>query len=1136
MIRIRAAVHLGAGFARNPSSKSGHKNSVVIRAGTTCGRKIDGRKTSIRGLYFSAPHFSARPDFCKQTPENNSAGKQEIWREIFSEKQYSQRLLNNVVVVALLMMMCGSEGFGQDVSATAEADRFFETNVRPLLIARCFKCHADTMTKGGLRLDSGEGILKGGETGPAIIAGKPGESLLLQAVRHENGLEMPPDGKLTDMQIAAITEWIRAGAVWPGASTSVPANNLSNSSIPDFAGPDEGELAKSLQLWLKADSLALDNGDPVYLWPDHSGHGRDVSATKGVRADGVGLPATFAKESTLLKRPAVRFATTSGLASSPDRPIDIRGDAALSIILVMNLQPHDTQPPYDGVFGFGNPANPDGDPGRPLAALVQINRGEDHALHIAGGWNHDASLGSGSFNPHYGRTIILTVTKQPGPMRTTTRLYLNGEPAIRSAGEPLEGRDTVPDIQHRSDIGAYLGKAVSWSGAIQGDVGEVIVYNKALEDSERLAVEGHLAEKFGLTLPRFSQLAAIATFTAEEKSFWAWQPVTDFVPPTVNDEAWIKSPVDRFILKSLEDSGLKPAGPADKLTLLRRVTFDLTGLPPSPEEVASFLADNSPQSYASVVNRLLASPHYGERWARHWLDVVRYAETTANDANAVMRYAWRYRNYVVDAFNQDLPYDQFLIEQLAGDLLPLTDSVETNTRRTIATGYLMVGPKALAETDKEQSRLDIVDDQIDVTGRAMLGLTLACARCHDHKFDAIRTTDYYALAGIFRSTEPFQNENRNATMWWEFPIPQGPGKEPVIVMAPRETLPRNLRVHVRGNRFTLGATVPRGFVQILTNHNGKGEEVNVGDLADSGRLELAQWIASPHHPLTARVMVNRIWQHHFGRGLVASSDNFGTRGERPSHPELLDWLSARFVESGWSMKEMHRLIVLSNAYQMQNAERAASRLNDSSMLVRNSALLHRRRLSAEELRDAMLAVSGKLDRVPGTNESAEYLVSKAENIGAMIMPNRLAADDPIYTTFQKRSIYLPIVRNMLPDVLALFDAADPNGVTTVRSETTVASQSLFLLNSPFVRDQAKALAERLLADASQTDEQRIARIHLLVFGRDPTDDEAVQASEFLTAYAGSTAALARPEENRQLMAWQSYCQTLLCSNEFLYVE
>ena len=1047
--------------------------------------------------------------------------------------QRTATIYHSCVVIAMIMGPY-SLAFGQETSKIDEAERFFETNVRPLLIERCFKCHSEAMTKGGLRLDSGEAMRKGGETGPAIIEGKPDESLLLKAVKHENGLEMPPDGKLTDMQIAGLAEWIRAGAVWPGASITAPATNASKLAISPFAAPSEGELAKSLQLWLKADSLALNDGEPVSLWPDHSGHGRDVSATKGVRADGVGLPAKFAKESTLMKRPAVRFETTSGLASSPDLPFDIRGDAALSIILVMNLQPHEAQPPYDGVFGFGNPANPGGDPGRPLAALIQINRGDDHALHFAGGWNHDASLGSGSFKAHYGRTMILTVTKQPGPMRTTTRLFLNGEPAVRPAGEQLEGRDTIPDIQHRSDIGAYLGKAVTWAGAIQGDVGEVIVYNKALADGERLAVEGHLAEKFGLTLPRFSELAPSATFTEDETGFWAFQPVQDSVPPSVKDEAWIKSPVDRFVLKSLEDSGLKPALPADRLSLLRRVTFDLTGLPPTPEEVAAFLADESSHAYEHVVNRLLASPHYGERWARHWLDVVRYAETTANDANAVMRYAWRYRNYVVDAFNQDLPYDQFLIEQLAGDLLPPSDSVETNTRRTIATGYLMVGPKALAETDKEQSRLDIVDDQIDVTGRAMLGLTLACARCHDHKFDPIRTTDYYALAGIFRSTEPFQNEVRNATMWWEFPIPQGNGKEPIIVMAPKESMPRNLRIHLRGNRFALGATVPRGFVQILANHNATGE--NLSDVAGSGRLELARSIASPDNPLTARVMVNRIWQHHFGRGLVATSDNFGTRGERPSHPELLDWLSSRFVESGWRVKDIHRLVVLSNAYQMQNAESETQSLVNSTIPARSSALLHRRRLSAEELRDAMLAVSGNLDRIPGTNESGEYLVSKAENIGAMILPNRLSADDPIYTTFLKRSIYLPIVRNVLPDVLALFDAADPNGVTAVRSETTVASQSLFLLNSPFVRDQANAIARRLLADASQTDAQRIERVHQLVLGRHPTPEESVQANEFLTAYAESPTAQARPVETRILMAWQSYCQALLCSNEFLYVE
>ncbi len=1034
-----------------------------------------------------------------------------------------------------VITVCGGGFHVADAEERTNSDHF-EKRVRPLLIERCFKCHAGKSVKGKLWLDSVEGLRRGGESGAVIVAGMPEESLLIQAVQHQGGLKMPPDGKLTEGQIGDLVAWIKAGAVWPVEGTAAAPTKSSKAGAATIqpVAPNEGELAKSLQLWLRADALTLADGDPVYVWPDASGHGRDVSATKGIRTDGVGLPAKFAKESTLLRRPAVRFETTTGLASSPSNPVDIRGDAALSLMLVINLQPSDAQSPYDGVFGIGNPANPGGDPGRPLAALVQINRGEDHALHFAGGWNHDASLGSGSFKPFYGKTIILTVTKQPGPMRTATRLFINGEAAHKPDGS-LDGRDTVPDIQHRSDIGAYLGKAVSWAGSIRGDIGEVIVYNKALSETERLAVEASLAEKFGLALPALQPLAERATFTPEEKSFWAYQPVQDFAPPSVKQEAWIKSPVDRFILAKLEEQqqNIAPAPQADKVTLLRRVTFDLIGLPPTPAEVDAFLQDDSPQAFEKVVNRLLDSPHYGERWGRHWLDVVRYAETTANDANAVMRFAWRYRNYVIEAFNRDLPYDQFVIEQLAGDLLPPTDSVETNTRRIIATGYLMIGPKALAETDKEQSRLDIVDDQIDVTGRAFLGLTVACARCHDHKFDAIRATDYYALAGIFRSTEPFQNEARNASMWWEFPISQGAGKEDIVVMAPKETLPRNLRVHLRGNRFTLGATVPRGTLQVLASSSSRSRETSdrtptssatsqdaaaplIGSLSSSGRLELAQWIASKHNPLTARVMVNRIWQHHFVRGIVATSDNFGMRGDRPSHPELLDWLAARFVDSGWSLKAMHRLMLLSATYQQ--------------------ATFSRCRLSAEELRDAVLAVSGKLDRVPGSSESGEFLISEAEDIKAQIRPNRVAADHPYYSQFAKRSVYLPMVRNMLPDVLTLFDAADPNGVTSVRNDTTVPSQSLFLLNSPFVREQSKHFAQRLLSDDKLSTDQRIAEAHRLAFGRTASAAELQQGREFLAAYVSNPLLATKPEAERLPLAWQSYCQTLFCANEFLYVE
>jgi len=756
---------------------------------------------------------------------------------------------------------------------SAEAERFFEAKVRPLLVERCHKCHAGGMTKGGLRLDSREALLKGGESGPAAVAGKPDESLLLQAVRYQNGLEMPPDGKLNEAQVASLSEWIKAGVVWPrGATTTEP---VPESSSVAATQPDDGE-----------------------------------------------------------------------------------------------------------------------------------------------------------------------------------------------------------------------------------------------------------------------NFAAPPVFTAEEKAFWAYQPVRNPAPPAVGNEAWVKTPVDSFILHELEQRQVQPAAPAPKLALLRRVTFDLTGLPPGPADVTSFLNDDSPQAFERVVDRLLDSPHYGEHWARHWLDVVRYAESTANDANAVMRYAWRYRNYVIDAFNRDLPYDQFLVEQLAGDLLSPTDSIETNTRRIIATGFLMVGPKALAETDKEQSRLDIVDDQIDVTGRAMLGLTLACARCHDHKFDAIRTTDYYALAGIFRSTEPFQDEHRNATAWWEFAVPQAEGVEPMMVMAPKESQPRNLRVHLRGNRFTLGKVVPRGVPRVVDavydSLQRAGGSATDPAQPSSGRLELAQWIASPSNPLTARVMVNRIWQHHFGRGLVATSDNFGMRGERPSHPELLDWLASQFVASGWSVKAMHRLMVLSSTYQQGGTADDSASPDDPDRKWCSS--YPPRRLTAEEIRDAMLAVSGQLDQTLGAGESGEFLYAKAEDIGAKIRPNRVAADDPFYTQFSKRTIYLPVVRNMLPDVLALFDAADPNDVTAVRNDTTVASQSLFLLNSPFVREQSRHFAERLLADPSWTDDQRIDHAHALAFGRQPTLDEQHAARAFLDAYLSAPAAAARTEPERRLAAWQSYCQSLLCSNEFLYLE
>ncbi|MBL8813830.1 MAG: DUF1553 domain-containing protein, partial [Planctomycetaceae bacterium] len=396
-----------------------------------------------------------------------------------------------------------------------------------------------------------------------------------------------------------------------------------------------------------------------------------------------------------------------------------------------------------------------------------------------------------------------------------------------------------------------------------------------------------------------------------------------------------------------------------------------------------------------------------------------------------------------------------------------------------------------------------------------------------HKFDAIRSTDYYALAGIFRSTEPFMDEARNATMWWEYDVPQADGTAPVTVMAPKDSVPRNLRVHLRGNRFTLGKIVPRGAMSVLANVEPSIQCAVDPNQITSGRLELAEWVASPGNPLTARVIVNRVWQQHFGRGLVATSDNFGTRGEPPTHPQLLDWLTFHFVRKGWNLQWLHRQILLSNTWQQSHLRDAID--------TRWLSGFTRRRLTAEELRDAMLSVSGQLDRTPGSSESGEFLYSQAEDINSKIRPNRVGADDPFYTEFRKRSIYLPIVRNMVPDVLTLFDAADPNSVTSTRNATTVSLQSLFLMNHPFVRQQSLSFADRLLG-MTVSDDVRIHEAHRLALGRPATDVELNETNQFLRDYEVEAMNGGASKMDARRNAWQSFCQALLCSNEFLYVE
>ena len=679
-----------------------------------------------------------------------------------------------------------------------------------------------------------------------------------------------------------------------------------------------------------------------------------------------------------------------------------------------------------------------------------------------------------------------------------------------------------------------------------------------------------------------SNFVAPSIFSAEQKAHWAFQPVKDPMPPKVKDEKWVKNDVDRFVLARLEEKGLEPSPPADKRTLIRRLAFDLTGLPPTPEEIRFFLADPSPEAYSKLVDRMLASPRYGERWGRHWLDVARYAETNAFDGNFLMLQAHRYRDYVIRAFNDDKPYDQFIIEQLAGDLLPPTKDIDLGMQRVIATGFLLVGPKPVVEQDKEQVLLDIVDEQIDASTKAFLGLTVACARCHDHKFDPIPTRDYYSLAGIFKSTQSIPNPQTRFPKWTEYPLLRIPGQEPIIAMAVRDGTSGDMKVLVGGNYSNPGEEAPRRFLRIIAGENQA--PIQTGQ---SGRLELARGIASPANPLTGRVMANRIWQWHFGQALVPTSDNFGMKGEEPSHPDLLDWLTSRFIQNNWSVKSLHRLVLLSSAYQMQsNFNDKAAKIDPENRLLWR---MNRRRLEVEELRDSILAVSGQIDTTMGGPTLAEdwkkgaQIISKEEDLYAPGIPDLNRYD----TT--RRTVYLPLIRNRLHEMLRMFDYGDATTVNSKREETTVPTQALFLMNNQFIREQAKHFAEALLglvevrllvprrkdteekdndykdeakeqekekvkvkeggdwsteellqmgyrhADEAR-DEDRIRLAHLRVLGRLASDDEVNRALHFVADVTKALRESGKSETEIRLAAWQRYCRSLFLRNEFLYVD
>lgn len=597
--------------------------------------------------------------------------------------------------------------------------------------------------------------------------------------------------------------------------------------------------------------------------------------------------------------------------------------------------------------------------------------------------------------------------------------------------------------------------------------------------------------------------------TAEQRRFWSFQPIREPALPNVQDSAWPRTPIDRFVLARLESKGLRPAPEVDKLTLLRRLTFDLIGLPPTPEEVDAFLADSASDAVAKVVERLLASPAYGERWGRYWLDVAHYADTAGETADYPVPAAYRYRNYVIDSFNADKPYDQFVREQIAGDLLPKEGTPEQRDARIIATGFLAVTRRFGFDPQNYQHLT--IEDTIDTLGKAVLGLTVACARCHDHKFDPVTQADYYALYGIFASTRyPFPgSEERKRSA--DFVLLSKMG-ETAYAVADGAAL--NAKIHKRGDPLTPGAEVPRRFVDIL------GGDPLPADAKGSGRLELAGWLTRPTNPLTARVLVNRIWQHHFGQGLVRSASNFGKQGRPPTHPELLDYLAARFIAGGWSVKALHRQIVLSRVYQLGAGEAVLREADlDNEWLARHD----RGRLDAEAIRDALLAVAGNLDRAPGGPHP--FPPANTWN---------WTQHDPFRAVYDtdKRSVYLMVQRTKRHPFLALFDGADPNASTAQRGATTVPTQALFFLNSPFVKRQAERFAERLMK-AAPTDPARLNLAHRLALGRPATAEEVRAGEAYLARYRAEAGV---PAAQRDALAWTSYARALFGSNEFIYVD
>ena len=790
------------------------------------------------------------------------------------------------------------------------------------------------------------------------------------------------------------------------------------------------------------------------------------------------------------------------------------------------------------------------------------------------------------------------------------------------------------DTKLLTHIGGDEGPAV-----VPGDLQESLLYQAIiyadLEMPPKRQLPSSVIEDFrqwiamGAPDPRVTELAVVKTSITKEdiqearENFWAYQQPVKTPSPEVANTEWSSKKIDRFVLAGIEEIGLNPAADALPFQVIRRLCFDLIGLPPTPDQVSYFgdMWQKNPDNAVSyVVDKLLEKKQFGERWGRHWLDVARYAESTGNTVNMTYPHAWRYRDYVIDSFNNDKPYDQFIREQIAGDLLPAkTDQQWADN--LIATGFLAMGTKNVSEESGAQFAADLVDEQINATTRLFLGKTISCARCHDHKFDPITQKDYYALAGIFESTNTyygnppsdlgrsrpiqaprlstlillpiedpnsydkrytqtelnslkeeiqtlrydlqvmrrevesgrsqmkslnslFRAQNQLADLTAKFAVVDGNGNPRTYCMGVQDlNEPRDAQLLVRGEIDNPADTVPRGFPQVL-----RDEEISI-QANSSGRLELAQWIASKDNPLTARVMVNRIWKHLIGQGIVTSTEDFGVSGQAPSHPQLLDYLAVRFIESGWSVKNIIREIATSRIYRASSTfnEKAHEYDPDNSLLWRANP----RRLDAEAIRDAVLHISGEIDlQRPRGSEVAkggyvrvrDGLIGGGRQSSSMMGSGRMQSGGRSSRAGYKkgvniremvnakfRSVYLPIVRDEIPRSLKIFDFPDATLVTGSRESSNTVNQALYLMNNLFVIQQSEAFAKRLARERAQLDEQ-MELAFLLAYSRLPTNGELRATQNFVNSYGPNMST----QEEAELLSL--FCQSLYSSAEFRYID